>query len=353
MINNITIIIFFLLSVAQLINLALRKITSKTKANQAFLIFSFIILGTMSFFRGDFSTDYNTYKYMFERASNQSLETIFQNTEWGFYLLLKILSLITDNFQVAIGIVGIITLLLYYVVIKKFSWDYYISVIIFLVYDNYLISYNLVRNILAVAICLYAIKYIAKNKIVPFCVLIILASTIHKSAIIFLPMYFILKIDFKKKKNIMMALLIFVLVTLSFASRQFLLIIQSLFGYEYNLTSYGTDGGSLGSFFKTALLFLFIIINIRLLDYRESKQRILINGCFFNLLLQFVSINLFMVQRVGFYFSGCYIILLPFLVKNMNIKRKAVFYVGFFLITLFYCLLFRQEPYYFINHNIY
>ena len=347
MIKNISVILFTILCIIYLINLFFQKHILLKHTKQIFLIGSFLVLSLIVFNRGDFSTDYHSYEYMFYESSMNSIKYIVRKNEWGFYLILKLLSFFTKDYQIAIGIIGLLTLIIYYSVFKKFSSGIFITIILFLVFDNYIISFNLIRNILSVAIFLYGSRYIWENNIKQYFLFIIIASVIHRSAIILFPMFWILRINFKNKNSILISLLFFIVIILMASSKNFVLFFQSLLGYNYSLNSYGIDGGDFGPFIKTLFLFIILLINYRYIDYKNIKERVWTNGCLINLLLQGLSMNMFMIQRIGFYFSGFYLLLIPLIVSKMNNKKKLVFYSILILFSFLYALLFRNTVFYF------
>lgn len=72
-----------------------------------------------------------------------------------------------------------------------YRYDYPVFAILILIGDSYSQQANLVRQMMAVSIFLYATKYIMDRNFMKYSVSIFIASLIHVSAIILIPLYFI------------------------------------------------------------------------------------------------------------------------------------------------------------------
>ncbi|HWV73119.1 MAG TPA: EpsG family protein, partial [Pseudosphingobacterium sp.] len=67
---------------------------------------------------------------------------------------------------------------------------------LFLFYCYYLADIFGVRQYLAIALCVYSIRYIEKQRFVPFLVIILLATSIHVTSIVFLLSYWLYKLKY-------------------------------------------------------------------------------------------------------------------------------------------------------------
>ena len=112
----------------------------------------------------------------------------------GYLVFQKIIQILSGEFQIYLIIVAIIFFsALGNFVLKntKSLGDAMMAFIIYSVLFYSFYSFTGIRQTLATAATLYSYELIKKKKLIPFLILIFLASTIHKSALIFVPFYFI------------------------------------------------------------------------------------------------------------------------------------------------------------------
>lgn len=343
---NISTILIFIICVFYLvINIIFKnKILNE---NTFFLVFICIILFSIAIFRGDFTQDYKMYFSLFDWNYSKSFKSILSERDFLFWIITKIPIMFTGKILSAYIITAAIMMFFYYKFIKKESVDYLISIILFVAVDNYIISFNLMRNILAVSICTLAYKFIFEKKPVKFLLVIFIASMIHRSALIFVPMYWIFKINFKKRKNIiyicigLTAIIIGLLLT-----REVGVIGQKLIGMNYtSYDNYGLDEGNIGSAVKTIVLLGIILLMHRKIKYEEVKERVLLNSCIVTCYFQILATKVLMFQRIGYYFSISYIILIPLIFSRIRSKKTKLFLkIGIVVAMLIYVQ--------FIQHNV-
>lgn len=116
--------------------------------------------------------------------------------EIGFYLLNKFVTLFTSNGQWLIALCSIITIGICYDQIFKQSKTLIISIVLFYLSYNYFISLNNIRQSLASAILLVAMECLINGEKIKFVVWVLIASTIHRVSLVFLPLILLDKIFF-------------------------------------------------------------------------------------------------------------------------------------------------------------
>lgn len=72
----------------------------------------------------------------------------------------------------------------------------------------YFLTLNIVRQGIAMAIVLYALKYIKEKNVKKYIVTVLFASCFHLMALIYIPIYFMCRIDWRKKKNLIIAFMV-------------------------------------------------------------------------------------------------------------------------------------------------
>lgn len=116
---------------------------------------------------------------------NKLVYHIFNNVDWLF---------IISSF---------ITLYLVYKTIRKYSDNVTLSILMLFVTRFYLYSFTQVRQYIAIAIFIYAIKYIVNKDLKRYLLCILIAIGFHKTAIIYLPIYFIGNLKLSRSKYIL------------------------------------------------------------------------------------------------------------------------------------------------------
>lgn len=123
----------------------------------------------------------------------------------GFYWLTSVIKCIIGNSDtIYFLIIAAIQLLIIAMVIRKYSCDYWFGIFVFIASADYLSwTYNGIRQFLAVVVVFAATDLILKKKYVALIIVIILASTLHGSALLMLPVVFIIQGKAWNKKTLL------------------------------------------------------------------------------------------------------------------------------------------------------
>ena len=127
-------------------------------------------------------------------------------SEWGTYLAditkdkgfsvfgLIIKSIVGNHPVIYFLILALIQMICMISVIRKFSCDYWFSIFVFVASTDYISwMYNGIRQFLAVTVIFAATALILHKKFFPAILVILLASTFHQSALLMLPVIFIIQ----------------------------------------------------------------------------------------------------------------------------------------------------------------
>ena len=149
--------IYLLNYILIIIEAAIFQLVPKLKKhNKAFLNIAFLQLFILLALRKDnIATDLETYKRVFFEISNTSWENVF-NIAWEplFIILCKVVVTLFNNFNVLLVIVALIGLIGPYSFIKRYSKNYYISVILFVGLYFYSSQFFILRQIIAISFLL-------------------------------------------------------------------------------------------------------------------------------------------------------------------------------------------------------
>lgn len=180
---SIAIVTTFLASVS-----VSKKVTKEVK--KIFKVLTIIVPSFFSGIRYGIGTDYVIYKNVFNEILNQV--AITKRTEIGYELLNKIVIFFTSNFQVLLFVIAVITIGCVYSTLyrkkDKISVPFGMFAFMLMFYQ---MTFNLSRQMLAAAIVMYATRFLEKDNKKMYLVFIIIATSIHTSAIIGLPLIFL------------------------------------------------------------------------------------------------------------------------------------------------------------------
>ena len=162
--------------------------------------------------RNDGFGDTAAYRMMYKdvpASLSQISEYLSEHTkDKGFSVLMSAMkSLIGNNDMAFFIIVAIFQMICVVWLFRKYSSDYWLSMFMFVISTDYLSwMFNGIRQFIAVAIVQIAIGLVIKKKNLPAILLILLASTIHGSALIMIPIIFVIQGKAWNRKTILMLL---------------------------------------------------------------------------------------------------------------------------------------------------
>lgn len=172
-----------------------------------FIAFFFWIL---SFVRWECGTDWDSYYNCF--SSNYTLVD-FQNSYFEplFYLLNYMVKQVTESYTIMLMITGAIIFSLSYNSVFKFSPLPLASLFVYLLLRRGDIFF--VRESIALAFCLFSVRYIITRKLIPYLFIVAVATQFHNAAYLFIPAYFIYGLKMNMKTMMIGLLTVFVVIS--------------------------------------------------------------------------------------------------------------------------------------------
>ena len=155
------------------------------------------------------------------------------DSEFTFYLIDYFISRFTTNIHVYIAIISLPFIFVITRFIYKYSKNPLLSFLMFIALNYYCFAFSALRHTMAAAFLVIAYDFIIKKKKLGFLISVVLASLMHRSALIFLIAYPIcnLKVRFKQIFLISISLFISLLLKNSFLNIIFTFIGDSRFTY--------------------------------------------------------------------------------------------------------------------------
>lgn len=122
----------------------------------------------------------------------------------GFYLLMALeKSIFGDSCRLFFILLAAFQMLIIMWMFRKYSEDYWFSIFLFVASTDYISwTFNGIRQFTAVVIAYAATPFILKKKYIPSILLILLASTMHQSVLLMIPIIFIIQGKAWNKKTV-------------------------------------------------------------------------------------------------------------------------------------------------------
>lgn len=314
-----------------------------------FLFLTFFIMWCIVVLRWNIGVDYQNYNRIYSQVITSNLFEAFQIIEPGYAILIYFSNILfPNNVWFMHFIVGTITMIFFYLAIKKISPSYFLSVYIFVSINFFYSMMNQERQFLALSIVAYSLYYLINKKDkLKFIILILIAMTFHYSSIVclllLLPNY-ISKFKYKKILFSICILFLFIII---------LNLEKILYGTSYGryFNSYYDNQLQISVILNTFVR-LFISIPIYYF-YRKYKMKfkkceVLFHMFFFMMFFQICSLASSVFGRLTTYFFAAIIFIIPIIIDNIKFKmnKKVINKIIIFIIVLLFI------PYHFIYFQI-
>lgn len=311
-------------------------------------VITFLCLIFQVGFRWETGTDWVPYYTHFLAAG--SFEKIFIDVLLGFEIGYGYFVYIIRSFTDSYTIFLVIHALLYYLLVFKANelLSPYPFTSMFIYYTSTMGILGSNRQLLALAICLYSLKFILEKKSKLFFLFVFLAFLFHTSALFFLVYYFLNR-DFKKYFVISVLVLAIVIGKSSIPAYFFSNFANFLGGASsdkteaYALNQLSETSLSLTGLIRRLLFFTLFIVNYDFLVKKWQNYRLIFNGYVFGLCIYFLFKDTFMilVGRGGFYFNvmECFLLASQLLLFKYKKERSYILII----LLIYACLIFYQS----------
>lgn len=247
----------------------------------------------MAFKSSSVGTDTLPYCQSFEAMANYGFSNFlkfeeygYERIEYGYKFYIWLLSRISSDGQILLIMTSIVNTSAIYVFIKKNATNWSLALFFFVSLGFFQFAMSGIRQTLAISFFLFGYEYLKDRQLIKFSLVVILAMLFHKSAIFFLPAYFMagMKLD---GKNITMAL-VATFVSYFMAGDLFLTAADVL-EYDYGIESTGNG-----------YIFFVIVLLITLLSIILKKHLIAAKGTTsISLKLNLISLALWTMRLVS------------------------------------------------------
>lgn len=345
-------IFFFFLSCFKRVNESRRLIYFCLVPLAVFLCFSYMC-----------GSDWRSYEMVYQYLDWRNPRDIYTVTtmEFGFVIYMSLFKILNIDFWCFFILTKLICFCIIFGTILKISQkNFFLTISFFIVYYAYFLFIDCpLRNLIAVAISMFAFQAIEKKKFIFFALWIALAMVFHTSACIIFLCYFFLGKDIKNSVWI----IAFAIVNILFFSKDAIIYLLSFFGdffpyvsgkLESYLLNERRDGQ--GKIFSIGLLINFIIFVFLLLKKKQLKEsgipyfNTVFNSAILFIIIYRFGITVQIFSRIMLYFSIFYSCMFIYLISLP--KQKIYHFLMLIMVFLFCCYVnlrvfrdFRYIPY--------
>jgi transmembrane protein EpsG len=301
---------------------------------------TFIVISILVLVSGLENNIGDTVFYMYSYSTTQfTLDSVLFKADFGFNVLQILLQQISNNPQLLIFVVALITNVLILVVLYKYSKLFELSLFLYITTGMYLVSMNGIRQFLAAAFLFAATKYIFDGNWKKYMIVVLFAATIHQSALILIPIYYIVRRKaWTKQTYLLLAVAMVVVVGYGlFSQALFTVIKDTKYGEYQNLETHGAN------FLRVIVTVIPLIIAYLGREKLRSlfpKSDYIVNMCLINAVVMLISTQQWIFARFSIYFGLYNLILIPWIIKLFVPKHQKLVY---YAIVVFYFIYYYYE----------
>lgn len=311
-------------------------------------VFFYIVLLTLVLISGLRYMDYYlsdewVYRIKYGIIGNDSFINIIKSSEFGFNMLNWILYKISKNPQTIIFVCSLITNIYLVSTIKRYSSIFWISMYMYICMGVYDTSFNIIRQFLAIAIVYGGIKYLVKRQFKKYLIMVLIATTIHTSAVIMIPIYFISN----KKVSIKTALKIVTIAIIAIIIFEPVVnLISSVIGginprIDQYLSAITTGSGYGVNPLRVVVYICPLVIafiNKGAIEVKNKNIDLFLNLYLIGSMIMIVSLKFVYIARFAEYFTIALLILIPDILTSF--KNKNINIIVCFISSILYFIYF-------------
>ncbi|MFJ7756100.1 EpsG family protein [Peribacillus muralis] len=304
------------------------------KPNKMLVFLAILCLVCVSGLRTNIGDTFN-YKNIYI-DNDFTWEYITSQKDMGFGILQMLLKNFSADPQILIFSTALVTNVLIMVVLYKYSRLFELSTFVYITGGLHLISMNGIRQVLAAAIFFTATKYLLNGNFMKYTLIVLLASTFHQSALILIPIYFLVRTKAWTKSTLAW-LSLSVIVVIGFGQFSTLLF-SALQDTQYeDYSKFNEGGANIIRVAVSAAPLLLAYLGKDKLQKILPKSDYIVNMALLGLIFMILSTQQWIFARISIYFNLYQLILISWLIELFNEKdQKLMYYLILVLFFVFY-----------------
>ena len=279
-------------------------------------------------------------------------DVIFDSSarEPGFRLFsILIKTYISDNYTVWLSIIAVISGICVMVPLYKYSCNFGVSAFLFMASCQFTWMFNGMRQFLVAAIIFSCTGLILKNKTLLYIIIVCILSTIHKSAFILIPMYFVAQGEPWNKRTLLFigCIVLAMLFTSKFTNLLTDVVEQTDYATSVEEFRNTDDGTSIIRILVESIPIILAFI------YRNRIKGKLTPIVKLSINMSLIASGLYVISKIAssgillgrlpIYFSVYNLILLPLLLRNIFDKKEKDLVYYIMIICYFFFFYYQME----------
>lgn len=300
-------------------------------------------------FRFFVGPDFYNYYYIFDilNAANGKPIYIEQNGEILYVYLAKVIMALGGQAQLQFAVSALLTSYFFYQGFKYLCRNnglLFFTVSLLYLPFLYVASLNIVRQLIATAIFVFAIRYIIENRLFSYFVAIFIASLFHMSAVVLFPLYWLLKWNIPKKVVFIIFIAIFLLVYINPLSYISFLVANPAYAYYLTDPDYAADLSGLDRIFAFCTIVFSFLCNLKI-DKKDVINRVMANSLIIFSFITVCALHVYIFNRIGTYFKPALVLILSLAIIKIvdeikfdkmlkKITASIIFFMLFSLVSI-------------------
>lgn len=321
----------------------LTSVLVNTKLNMGKLLYLYVNLIPLIFFAtfrdSNVGTDLVMYIDFFHslKYSNSFSDT---RMEYGYTILNYISSMLSDSSTCLLYIISCITYVCIFWCFYKCSSNIVISIIVFIGLYMYCMSFNVMRQYLAVAFICMAYYFLDYEKIIKACLMCLCAALFHKTAIVMFPLVIIYPYINNFRKYMIFFICIIISYFLTVLGFENLIEFLPRYSLQYATSVYSQSRALTASIvLPLVTLVILLFTNFVLYKNRYFDKKL----GFLNIMLLLYSLSwiasfeVYIFYRFVYYFEIFLCLAIPYIVDKFFRPKNEIY---FFLYLMMFVYLF-------------
>ncbi len=275
------------------------------------VLLSLILVAGLRFKVG---TDYTNYAIIYHDANapNAIGPSGIKGIEIGFIWLCRLCYQFTASPFLMFFVVAAAISILFVLALRDYSKNFWFSCFLFVATGEYTSTFNGIRQALATAIVFFATRYLINRQMWRYFLFVGIASLFHSSALVMIPIYFIVNVRaWSPAMWGVGALTVILLLGYNTVMPLFFTVLsQTRYGAYQTGPQDGVNGLRILVVFAPVALAFLLQKQIRAAG---KSTDVIVNLCFLNLLVMLLASKQIYIARLSSYFEIYELLLLPYI----------------------------------------
>ncbi len=267
--------------------------------------------------------------------NNFTWNFVLSKKDIAFGVLQMLLQRISEDPQILIFTTALLTNVLIVFILYNYSRVFELSLYVYITGGLFLVSMNGIRQVLAAAIAFTSIRFLMEGSWKRYILVILLASLFHLSALILIPIYFIVR--FKAWSKATIALVLISIVIVLGYSQFSTLLFSALQDTQYgNYKNFNEGGANSIRVVVDAIPLLIAFIGRDNLRRIFPNSDIVVNMALLGFVFMLISTQNWIFARISIYFSFYQLILISWITKLFRKKDEKFIYYSILICYFIY-----------------